>query len=306
MGSSQCQSETRERYILRSTRTGHSADVSADHGFPAGQIDNRPPASRLGRISVDGWCRRMWRAAFWLGTALLGTSTAYAGPPFITDDPEPVELGHWEEYVFSAATHVQGDTSGILAGTEVNYGAAPNLQLHIIVPLAFDSPNGGRMGAGLGDTELGAKYRFITSGEKDWWPQVAMFPLIEVPTGNATRGFGTGRTHVYLPVWLQKDFGHWTTYGGGGYWINPGPGNKNYWFAGWLLQRQLTKRFALGTEIFRQTAARTSDKTTVGFNVGGIYDITEHYHLLLSAGRGLENATKSNKFSYYFAIQRTF
>jgi hypothetical protein len=25
---------------------------------------------------------------------------AFAGPPFITDDPEPVDLGHWEVYGF--------------------------------------------------------------------------------------------------------------------------------------------------------------------------------------------------------------
>jgi hypothetical protein len=238
--------------------------------------------------------------------ALWCSSRSYAGPPFITDDPEPVELGHWEEYVFSAATHVQGDTSGTLAGTEVNYGAARNLQLHVIVPLAFDSPSVGGMHVGLGDTELGAKYRFVTPSEKDWWPQIAVFPLVEVPTGDAARGLGGGKTRVYLPVWLQKDFGPWTTYGGGGYWINPGRGNRNYWFAGWLVQRQVTKHLALGAEVFHQTADKIDDKSSMGFNVGGIYDIIEHYHLLLSAGRGLKNATNSNEFSYYIAIQKTF
>ena len=33
-----------------------------------------------------------------------------------------------------------------------------------------------------------------------------------------------------------------TTYGGGGYWINPGPDNKNFWQLGWLGQRDITKR----------------------------------------------------------------
>ena len=60
---------------------------------------------------------------------------------------------------------------------------------------------------------------------------------------------------AFIPIWLQKDFGDWTTYGGGGYWINPGPGNRNYWFAGWLLQRQVTKQLALGAEVFHQTAS---------------------------------------------------
>jgi len=28
--------------------------------------------------------------------------TAFAGPPFLTDDPEPVPFKHWEAYLFSA------------------------------------------------------------------------------------------------------------------------------------------------------------------------------------------------------------
>ena len=160
---------------------------------------------------------------------------AAAGPPFLTDDPVPVDYQHWEIYGFSQGTHKQGDTSGTLPGVEINYGAAPNLQLHLIAPVgAFDKP-GGSAGTkfGYGDTELGVKYRFIEESKDGWWPQVGVFPLFEAPTGNLQRGLGTGRVHEFLPVWLQKDFDPWVTYGGGGYWINPGPGNQNYWFAGW-------------------------------------------------------------------------
>jgi hypothetical protein len=53
----------------------------------------------------------------------------------------------------------------------------------------------------------------------------------------------------FLPVWLQKDFGKWTTYGGGGYWINPGAGNKNWWFSGILLQYSFTETFYLILEL---------------------------------------------------------
>ena len=230
---------------------------------------------------------------------------ALAGPPFITDDPEPVELGHWEVYGFSAGVHSQEDTSGTLPGVEVNYGAAPNLQLHVIVPLAFDHPAGSALQSGIGDIELGVKYRFITPGKDDWFPQVGSFPLIEVPTGDASRGLGAGQTRVFVPVWIQKDFDKWTTYGGGGYWINPGAGNKDYLYSGWLLQRQVTEKLALGGELFHQTADRVDGRDSSGFNLGGVYDLNEHYHLLFSAGRGIQNM-QANEFSYYLAIQNTF
>ena len=238
--------------------------------------------------------------------AVLDAHPALAGPPFMTDDPEPVDYGHWEVYGFSTATHVAGDTGGILGGLEVNYGAAPDLQLHVIAPVSFDDAKGSKFQTGIGDVELGAKYRLVNPGDDDWWPQVGIFPLLEVPTGDANRGLGSGHLQAYFPVWLQKDFGKWTTYGGGGYWISPGNGNRNHWFFGWLLQRQITDDFALGGELFHQTADTIGGKATSGYNVGGIYDFTEHYHLLVSAGRGLQNAAETNAFSYYLGFQWTF
>ncbi len=237
---------------------------------------------------------------------LLVAARAIAGPPFRTDDPEPVELHHWEVYGFSAGTHVQGDTSGVLPGIEINYGAAPELQLHLVAPLAYDRPEGGDTKFGYGDTELGAKYRFVQEDTNGWRPQIGVFPLVEAPTGDEERGLGTGHVHEFFPLWLQKSIGKWLTYGGGGYWNNPGAGNKNYWFFGWLLQRQVTEQLALGGEVFNQTAATIGGHDSTGFNLGGIYDFSDDYHLLFSAGRGITHAASSNEFSYYLAFQWTF
>src|SRR4051794_33943028 len=85
-------------------------------------------------------------------------------------------------------------------------------------------------GFGPGDLELGVKYRFLTPGEEDWFPAAAIFPAIEVPVGNQQFSASTGHAQIFLPLWLQKDFGRWSTYGGGGYWVNPGAGNRDFWF----------------------------------------------------------------------------
>ena len=55
---------------------------------------------------------------------------ALAGPPYVTDDPEPVEYHHWEVYLASQLAHEPGAWSGTAPHIEVNYGALPNLQLH--------------------------------------------------------------------------------------------------------------------------------------------------------------------------------
>ena len=59
-------------------------------------------------------------------------------------------------------------------------------------------------------------------------------------------------------------------------------------------------------EVFHQTADTIGGGDITSFNVGGIYDFNEHYHLLFSGGRGLQNAALANQLSYYLAIQSTF
>ena len=228
-------------------------------------------------------------------------SLAWAGPPFVTDDPEPVEFQHWEVYFASQLAHDAEGWSGTSPHVEVNYGADPNLQLHIIAPAAFVVPPHGSTQFGYGDTELGAKYRFVE--EAGCRPQIGTFPLIELPTGDHDRGLGSGETQGFLPLWLQKSFGPWTTYGGGGYWINPGEGNRNWWFTGWEVQREINSKLTLGVEVFHETSKQEGAGSTTGFNVGAIINFSELQHLLLSAGHSVQGP---GEFRAYIAYQLTF
>ena len=144
-----------------------------------------------------GWCFAVVSLPF----------SAIAGPPFRTDDPEPVDYQHWEFYTFTSGTHVNGDTSGVGPAIEFNYGLIPNGMVHIVVPTAFDSPAGGPTLFGLGDVELGFKYRFIEQEKDGSRPSIGAFPLVELPSGDQSRGLGAGYVRAFLPVWVQKDFG---------------------------------------------------------------------------------------------------
>jgi putative hydrolase of the HAD superfamily len=76
-------------------------------------------------------------------TWMIGNSprSDLAGPPFQTDDPEPIEFRHYEFYTFASSdgTPVETDTSG--PALEFNWGALPNVHLHIILPLAAILPS---------------------------------------------------------------------------------------------------------------------------------------------------------------------
>jgi hypothetical protein len=51
--------------------------------------------------------------------------TAFAGPPFLTDDPEPVPFKHWEIYLFSTIDVTRKSTNGTKPAVEFTVGPSP-------------------------------------------------------------------------------------------------------------------------------------------------------------------------------------
>ena len=88
---------------------------------------------------------------------------AWAGPPFLTDDPEPVPYRHWEFYLFGSMDDGPGVALYQGPAVGVNYGVVPSLQLHLAVPTAWSVPAQGPSAKRLGDAELGLKFRFLVS-----------------------------------------------------------------------------------------------------------------------------------------------
>lgn len=209
---------------------------------------------------------------FLLLVALLAPAAVLAGPPFQTDDPEPVDFHHYELYVFGGADGTAPEMDSTGPAVEFNWGVIPNVQLHIILPAAAVFPSNGPSAFGLGDTEAGVKFRFIQ--ETKHRPMVGTFTMFEIPTGNPTNGLGVGRGWAKLPIWAQKSFGPWTTYGGAGEVINTAAGYRNFTFGGWLVQRDIGKKLTLGTEVFSHggeglAAPQTRSSTLV--DIGGYY-----------------------------------
>jgi hypothetical protein len=207
------------------------------------------------------------------------------GPPFLTDDPEPVDFNHWEFYCFGLGDRAAGTNTVWAPAFEFNYGVAQDTQLHLIAPIAdVSSPDSG-WSSGYGDTEVGIKYRFLQ--ETDWRPQIAIFPLAELATGNGGRGLGNGRTWYELPVWAQKSWGPWTMDGGGGVALNSASGQRNDGYGGLLVQRDIGSYLTLGTELFQEGATTAAGRASTIANAGGYLKFSENFNLLFSAGRSI-------------------
>ncbi|MGA9567104.1 MAG: transporter [Candidatus Korobacteraceae bacterium] len=217
---------------------------------------------------------------------LTGPKLWAQGPPYQTDDPVPVDLHHYEFYIFGAAdgTPVEMDSSG--PAFEFNWGALPRVQVHAILPWGVVAPSNnpiylpsgtGPTEFGLTDMELGVKIAFIK--ESKYVPQIGSFTMFELPTGNASKGLGVGKVWYKLPIWLQKNVGTWTFDGGVGYEVVPQTGYRNFLYTGWLVKKKLSDRLELGAEVFAHGAEGSATPQTEAstlIDVGGYYHFKNH------------------------------
>jgi len=226
---------------------------------------------------------------------------ALAGPPYMSDDPEPTDYKHYEIYAFSNGTATRAGTSGE-TGIDFNYGAAPDIQLTATLPAGFDHPSGSKTTLGLGNVELAAKYRFLH--QDTFGLDVSVFPRVFFPSGSSV--VGDNFASLFLPIWVQRDLGSgWTTFGGGGCLIS-GRSVRDACLAGAVLTYQVLPKLQIGPELFHQTADAdgTPASSSIGFGVR--YDLNDIYHLMAYVRRGIQNTNETDQYSWYTALLFTF
>lgn len=227
----------------------------------------------------------------WIAAVLMLLLSGHAplhaqGPPYQTDDPVPVDYQHFEFYIFGGADGTPVEMDSVGPAAEFNWGALPRLQLHVILPAGSINPSNnpiyapagtGPSAFGLIDMEAGAKVAFLK--ESKHVPQIGTFVMFEVPTGSYDRGLGVGKLYYKVPIWLQKNEGKWLFDGGVGYEIVPQTDYRSFWYTGWLIKRELSKRWELGAEVFghqREGLATPQTEGSTLIDVGGYYHFKNH------------------------------
>ena len=202
------------------------------------------------------------KAAFLFLFMLVPPAVWAQGPPYQTDDPVPVDYGHYEAYIFGSVdgTPVEMDWTG--PAFEFNWGAIPTIQLHAIIPLGTIVPSNnpgflpggaGPSAFGITDVETGVKWAWIK--ETKHFPQIGSFTMFELPTGSYSKGLGVGKVWYKLPLWAQKNIGPWTLDGGAGETIVPQTQYRNFPYGGFLVKRDIIHNMLeLGAEVFSHGA----------------------------------------------------
>jgi len=236
-----------------------------------------------------------WKAYLLLLLFLVAPLPALAqGPPYQTDDPVPVDYGHFEAYIFGGAdgTPVEMDSTG--PAFEFNWGAIPTIQLHVIVPLGAIVPSNnpaylpggqGPSAFGVTDIETGVKWAWLK--ETKHRPQIGTFTMFELPSGSYSKGLGVGKVWYKVPVWLQKNIGPWTLDGGAGETVVPQTQYKNFTYGSFLVKRDIIhNKLELGVEVFSHGAegyATPQIRGSTMIDVGGYYHFKNPDHQFLFA-----------------------
>lgn len=219
-----------------------------------------------------------------LGILFFAAAAAWAqGPPYQIDDPVPVDLHHYEFYIFGVADGTPVEMDSVGPAFEFNWGAIPRLQLHAILPWGVAAPlnhpeyaaldeGQGPTEFGLGDMELGTKIAIIK--ESKHVPQIGPFIMYEMPTGNYDKGLGIGKPWFKVPLWFQKNYGKWLLDGGASETIVPQTGYRNFPYGGFLLKYSFGERLEFGGEVFshgKEGVAAPQTQASTMIDMGGYY-----------------------------------
>jgi hypothetical protein len=230
--------------------------------------------------------RRSSAPLLFLFLTLIAPKLWAQGPPYQTDDPVPVDLHHYEFYVFGSADGTPVEMDSLGPAFEFNWGAVPRVQLHAILPWGVAAPSNnpvylpggtGPTEFGLTDMELGAKIAYIK--ESKYIPQIGTFTMFELPTGSYSKGLGVGTVWYKLPLWLQKNIGKWLLDGGAGETIVPQTAYRDFPYGGFLLKYTFGERLEFGGEVFahgKEGFATPQTQASTLIDLGGYYHFKHH------------------------------
>ena len=217
----------------------------------------------------------------------LMTLSAWADPPFVTNDPAPPDTGQWEVILpFTLTRSNDGDYEGELITCDIDYGYDKFTQLTIEVPIVYNKPGGEDLRSGIGDIALEYKRRFGINDEEGYF---GLDSQINLPSGDNKRGLGSGHITAQLALLYEKKWDKTLFYSDLRYVWQTGEEGKNFWFLGGVVEQEINSHLVVGGEVFCNTSGDSEGRFNIQFNGGIKYGISQNTTFLFSIGRSFRN-----------------
>ncbi|VWB21489.1 hypothetical protein BLA6993_00852 [Burkholderia lata] len=151
-------------------------------------------------------------------SALLAPFDALATHPLVSDDTGTQGNANWQ-FEFNAEETSKQEENGRhqLWNATLTRGFGEHADLYVNVPYTHLQTRTDENGAGVGDVEIGMKWRFVERGPLS----IALKPKLTTPTGNDRRGLGTGRVGAGATLLAQLDVARFSFLANAGMTVQP-------------------------------------------------------------------------------------
>ncbi|MGA2204637.1 MAG: hypothetical protein ABSG40_22070 [Terriglobales bacterium] len=253
----------------------------------------------------------MLRSLTLLLALFVAATSAFAqgGPPYYTNDPGTPGHLNWEINLAYMPFFYGNQSVSHTPDVDINFGVGDRIQLTYEnawlrvqnPPFSVKSATQSATKFGLGQSNLGVKWRFYDAGESGL--NISVFPqlFLNNPDDAVRRRITPASDAFLVPFEFSKKFGPVDVdYEIGYQFVHKGPDG---WITGLVLGHDFTSKLEGDMELYAQGTFHPSEsQPTIG--LGARYKIHRPVILLFMAGRSLE-PTRPNQsyFVGYFGIQ---
>ena len=224
---------------------------------------------------------------------LVAVPRCFAPPPLVTGDVPTADKETFEWYVGVRYQESEsGDSTWLLPFTELVYGLTERMEL------TFETAGlNSDQEYGLSDSVIGTKYVFLKETGKR--PGVAGSFELKLPTGDESRGLGSGEFDYDLRLRAQKTWGWFTAIGNLGYTIVSDPeyggvttSAENVWLVTFAQEYQVAKKTKLLSEIYFVSREAPGDPNRLAANIGFKHKLCDNLSAHAAVGKSVREGNR--------------
>jgi hypothetical protein len=232
---------------------------------------------------------------------LAPAARAQGGPPYYTNDPGTPGNHNWEINLGYMPFLYNGSSTTHVPDVDINYGLGDRIQLTYEDAWLRVKDGANAAKYGLGQDQLGVKWRFYENKKTDL--AISVFPQLSInnPDSSVRRGITPPGASLLLPIEFSKKLGPIDVNWEAGYSaVHLGPDG---WLAGLAAGHDVTKKLEVDAELYGLgTFNGSNNQQTI--DAGIRYKLRPPFILLMMAGRSVAPAYRGQPFFVgYFGMQ---
>jgi hypothetical protein len=217
----------------------------------------------------------------------------FAVPPLVSGDVPTANKESFEWYLGARYQESEsGNPARLLPFTELVYGLTERMEF------TFETSGLSTDGEyGLSDSVVGAKYVFLKETEKR--PGVAGSFELKLPTGDESRGLGSGEFDYDLRLRTQKTWGWFTAIGNAGYTFVTDPeyggvttSAENVWLLTCAQEYQVAKATKLLSEIYFVSRETPDEPNRLAANIGFKHKLRDNFTVHAAIGKSIREGNR--------------